>query len=431
MDEPNSISLTREVVIVPVNEGETAEKDLESRNDEIDDTESEFNDNATAEYILDPLLICSGCEFNLNSKNGVFKICSHPLLFVPMCIPCLETYTEEHGKVEDINEVCAWCLNGGELLECGDEECGHCFCAECITRWLGIEVLDVIKTDDEWRCFICQPSPTLDKLTSARENGYIASLYNDLYFESERFNEWTLARTEERDGSEFQIKEEEIIKVGEFFDLILSETNKANYILEDDASLRRKRTEIAAELGDDTEKVDTEMKIFIEQWQTHVDILTRQHDQLVEWMDLVGIDSDHIRKEVDERWNKCLRDRNPDLARLELENEQRASIVVTNAPTARNGNSTNTTQAVVQREGPTDKYNPEDLFTDWDGYEEEEAMNGHRFSPRFSEEIVNADPFVIMYSDKPAVPHNRYPKIFEKHVPREILRGIYYRRMHR
>jgi hypothetical protein len=418
--------------LVPLN-GEVVVKDDDDNDDDDEEIEQDFeiveeealesndDDETTEEFILDPLLMCTWCEFNLNSRSGVFKICSHPLIDVPMCVVCLENYTEEHTLIEDMSEVCAWCLHGGDLFECGNDECGQCFCGECVTRWFGEKVLDEINNDDEWLCFICKPSPALDDLSAARQSGYVASLYNDLYFESSRFNEWTLARTEERPVDAFKIKKKEISRAGELLDLILSEMNKAHFILDDELILQRKRTEIAAEIGSDDEKVEAEMKVFVDQWKLHIDILTRQHDELIEYMDLVNIDSDAIREEVDDRWNKRLRERNPDLIRLELENERTASTT---------GIATSSSRVDSHKDAADTQYCSDDLFTDWDGYEEKLSKRDVVYTP-FPPDIVMADPFVQMYSDKPEVPHNRYPKEFEKTVPREMLRGLYYRRLYR
>lgn len=393
------------------------------------------------EFILDSTLRCTLCDFNLNIASGAFKVCSHPLLHVPVCIVCIENYTKEYDP-SMISEVCTWCLQGGFLFQCGDEECNRCICEDCIVKWVP-EVLEEINEseDDDWRCFVCQPSPTLDKLISARQKGHEASLYKGLYFDSDRFRDLIKTKADNSDETPYQITEDESNQARELLDMVITERHNAEAVLLDDQKLLQVRTEIESELGEHHPKVEEEVEAFLEHWNMHKEIMQKQQDELMESMDLVGIDCSAVAAYADERWNRRQIQRNPELQKLEEENERMAAVssLPTNSNTGitgctvSNGSSSvvvGTSSSKSLSDEKLDNFDPTDLFTDWDGYEDEEAKRGAVYSP-YPSETVAADSFVQMYSTMPEVPHNRYPKVFEETVPREVLRGIYYRRLRR
>lgn len=97
------------------------------------------------------IIDCSACD------NKLTKCRAHPLLNVPMCSGCWDSYHLGEFIIEDENEkYCRWCGEGGRLVLC--ESCPKSFCIECIQRNFGeAEKCRILQLEDRWSCFLCVP----------------------------------------------------------------------------------------------------------------------------------------------------------------------------------------------------------------------------------------------------------------------------------
>jgi hypothetical protein len=96
----------------------------------------------------------------------------------------LEKYDSGSTEV-GVCEVCAWCLEGGELFICRDgTECPYSFCKECIETNLGEEVVESIEKAELWECFICNPSLLKHNYSEKICKLQDKSIYNDTTVET-------------------------------------------------------------------------------------------------------------------------------------------------------------------------------------------------------------------------------------------------------
>lgn len=105
------------------------------------------------------LLKCTKClkDYEGRIKDGL-DIGVHPLLNVFFCEACKDFYGDgDFSMDEGEDKYCRWCGEGGTLFLCS--ECVHGFCPKCIKRNLGRKILNSAKSDDNWKCFFCNPQP--------------------------------------------------------------------------------------------------------------------------------------------------------------------------------------------------------------------------------------------------------------------------------
>lgn len=119
------------------------------------------------------LKACTNCAGLIAIQQD---ICKHPVLKTIVCKPCYYSYTKvydltKYRKGTDLDgqeNYCRWCLDGGELILCGDESCRNGFCAACIKRNFGEAVSESIINSEDWYCFICDYTQ-LDHLRAAAD----------------------------------------------------------------------------------------------------------------------------------------------------------------------------------------------------------------------------------------------------------------------
>lgn len=51
---------------------------------------------------------------------------------------------------------CRWCANGGNLFCCS--YCSNTFCNKCLKRNLDSDVRKRIEAEEQWKCFVCDPT---------------------------------------------------------------------------------------------------------------------------------------------------------------------------------------------------------------------------------------------------------------------------------
>jgi hypothetical protein len=244
----------------------------------------------------EPYLICTLCDHDLN--NSVYLVCTHPFLQVPICILCSDELNENND--DDINDICSWCFDGGELLICDDgNNCNHSFCSSCIEKYLGIDVLNNIKSNDNWNCFVCNNKQLID-YKEALEYSLKQSIYTDITptnyedtdDDDDEGNNNNDSNNKELDYLIEQNKHRLVV--------ILEEQKLAAEMIEDD-SIYNKRQQIRDEIAinnnninksnDEIQvEVNEEIDIFISNWVRHIDILSRQESDLVEFMLRYGYD---------------------------------------------------------------------------------------------------------------------------------------------
>lgn len=108
----------------------------------------------------DTELVCTKCDRDLKSLICEGRIVpEHPLLKVLYCQPCCDYYGNGEFSLDEDEEdkYCRWCGRGGKLFLCSKCICG--FCASCIKKHFGNDVLTAVKNDDDWMCFFCEPKP--------------------------------------------------------------------------------------------------------------------------------------------------------------------------------------------------------------------------------------------------------------------------------
>lgn len=126
---------------------------------------------------------CTNCAGDIPIKEDIRK---HPILGTPICRPCHVSYR----KVSDLTKYregvdqqgqenyCRWCLDGGDLILCGDENCRTGWCYNCITRNFGKARMEAIRNSDDWYCFICNYTQ-LDGLREPLDIEVCRSLINE------------------------------------------------------------------------------------------------------------------------------------------------------------------------------------------------------------------------------------------------------------
>lgn len=120
-------------------------------------------------------LTCTVCCYPLNHE--LYEIKRIPGLGVASCVVCFEKLKRSKAfKVRKATETrmqallappgnedtCSWCRRDdqGTLLLCGNENtCPHQFCETCVANNLGEAELAKFTADDNWCCFVCDPTP--------------------------------------------------------------------------------------------------------------------------------------------------------------------------------------------------------------------------------------------------------------------------------
>lgn len=106
---------------------------------------------------------CTACGKQISSLKDVAH---HPQIKTIICIPCNRTHLEvgdlstyRNGvDIDGENNYCRWCLDGGELVGCGQKGCNQRWCNFCIERNFGKRRVKAISNMSDWYCFICDPS---------------------------------------------------------------------------------------------------------------------------------------------------------------------------------------------------------------------------------------------------------------------------------
>jgi len=130
-------------------------------------------------------LQCTLCFHDLN--HPIYLCCTHPILSVPLCAICHEDIqnSDLFNEDVDVNDICTWCGEGGELFMCCDEEnCNRSFCKSCVANNFPPEVLQSIENDDEWLCFCCDTRP-LQPFVHAASIAEGISIYNQPFVPSQ------------------------------------------------------------------------------------------------------------------------------------------------------------------------------------------------------------------------------------------------------
>lgn len=87
------------------------------------------------------------------------KVLTHPLLGTLFCKICKDYYLDGEFSMDEDNEdkYCRWCGQGGTLCICS--KCVYGFCMTCIKRHFGTAKSREVKSNDNWLCFYCNPTP--------------------------------------------------------------------------------------------------------------------------------------------------------------------------------------------------------------------------------------------------------------------------------
>ncbi|XP_078039144.1 uncharacterized protein LOC144471192 [Augochlora pura] len=104
-------------------------------------------------------LHCTACDVHIGSAPGdANNMFEHPTLRTLLCAKCREFYgdgTFEQG--DDATDMfCRWCANGGNLYCCSF--CSNTFCYKCIKRNIDPVLRKKIEADEQWKCFVCDPT---------------------------------------------------------------------------------------------------------------------------------------------------------------------------------------------------------------------------------------------------------------------------------
>nr|XP_033329456.1 uncharacterized protein LOC117222079 [Megalopta genalis] len=104
-------------------------------------------------------LHCTACDVHIGSAPGdASNMFEHPTLHTLLCSKCRDFYgdgTFEQG--DDATDMfCRWCANGGNLYCCSF--CSNTFCYKCIKRNIDPVLRKKIEADEQWKCFVCDPT---------------------------------------------------------------------------------------------------------------------------------------------------------------------------------------------------------------------------------------------------------------------------------
>ncbi|KZC13379.1 PREDICTED: uncharacterized protein LOC107191449 [Dufourea novaeangliae] len=104
-------------------------------------------------------LHCTACDAHIGSAPGdAGNMFEHPVLHTLLCAKCRDFYgdgTFEQG--DDATDMfCRWCANGGNLYCCS--YCSNTFCYKCIKRNIDPVLRKKIEADEQWKCFVCDPT---------------------------------------------------------------------------------------------------------------------------------------------------------------------------------------------------------------------------------------------------------------------------------
>uniref|UniRef100_A0A8C5MW96 DNA helicase n=1 Tax=Leptobrachium leishanense TaxID=445787 RepID=A0A8C5MW96_9ANUR len=115
---------------------------------------------------LHGIVSCTACGQQVNhfQKDSIYR---HPALKVLICKSCYKYYMSDdiNRDADGMDEQCRWCAEGGNLICC--DYCHNAFCKKCILRNLGRkELSNIMDEESKWECYMCQPEPLLDLVTS-------------------------------------------------------------------------------------------------------------------------------------------------------------------------------------------------------------------------------------------------------------------------
>lgn len=103
---------------------------------------------------------CSSCGKKITSHQDAH---THPLLKTLQCSSCHSVFKlvgdltvyRKGSDLDGKDNYCRWCLDGGDLTLCADDNCQNGFCATCIERNFGEDFLEWLGTQTDWHCFLC------------------------------------------------------------------------------------------------------------------------------------------------------------------------------------------------------------------------------------------------------------------------------------
>nr|XP_040049551.1 uncharacterized protein LOC120829486 isoform X2 [Gasterosteus aculeatus aculeatus] len=83
----------------------------------------------------------------------------HPLFKGSLCSMCKDNLKETLYCFDDdgYQSYCTICCYGLEVLLCGNDSCGRCYCTDCLNILVGPGTFDSLKAVDPWICYLCQP----------------------------------------------------------------------------------------------------------------------------------------------------------------------------------------------------------------------------------------------------------------------------------
>ena len=109
---------------------------------------------------MNPQTNCSQCGGLIRLNQDKRR---HPVLGVLQCLACYLAYkkvgdlSQYRGGVDLVgnDNFCKWCLDGGDLILCADENCRNGFCRNCLERNFSPEHCQKIEESETWYCFVC------------------------------------------------------------------------------------------------------------------------------------------------------------------------------------------------------------------------------------------------------------------------------------
>uniref|UniRef100_A0AAQ4PEG2 DNA (cytosine-5-)-methyltransferase n=1 Tax=Gasterosteus aculeatus aculeatus TaxID=481459 RepID=A0AAQ4PEG2_GASAC len=106
--------------------------------------------NGTNTYFRKSFCLCCGTK-----DVDIF----HPLFKGSLCSMCKDNLKETLYCFDDdgYQSYCTICCYGLEVLLCGNDSCGRCYCTDCLNILVGPGTFDSLKAVDPWICYLCQP----------------------------------------------------------------------------------------------------------------------------------------------------------------------------------------------------------------------------------------------------------------------------------
>ena len=242
-------------------------------------------------------LFCTKCRADLN--HTLYKSCSHPVLPVPLCLPCHEEVcgtdlANPKVPLSKLADICSWCGLGGTLYECDTKKCRRNFCSECMDNNLGAHFrqgLDATPEQSPWACLYCNQEALVPfhggNFTEAMEQARVRSVYTTIPKDIVEAS----SSTSSSSSSTCTVSTEDLeAKVTmEILAAIEDGISEAHKSLDKEA-YEAKVVEFAEELGaDNREAVDEEVRAYTESVNEHLNILEHQRAQLQDSLQSLGI----------------------------------------------------------------------------------------------------------------------------------------------